>query len=319
MSKFVFSNVLGVFILDEKFEIVDKRLFKDLHEYEMRQIYIDELKRKHKNLEEVDKADKAALQKVLANFKKQDFFTDFYERNLEITKQDIKNSVKEDSLLVSAVSTIEEIDKIINLLAKRLREWYELYNPEISKLVDDHEKFISTIIKKSKKEILEQLRLSSKTAMGADLEKEDINAIMNLANHVNELYKYKESLEAYIENMMEELCPNLLAITGASIGSKLIRHTGSLERLAILPASTIQILGAEKALFRHLTKKAKMPKYGIIFQHPLILKVQKEERGKAARALADKIAIAAKVDRFKGKFIAEQLLQELHKRFGQWK
>jgi len=316
MSKLIFANILGVFVFDENLALVEKRLFNNLHEYESRDIYIEDIKKKHKDIAEINTRDSP---KILAELKKQEFFSIFHERNLELTKLDIKNSVKADSLLVQAASTVEELDKTINLMVKRLREWYELYNPEISRLIEDHQKFVNTIIKKSKEEILKQTGLSKKTVMGAELEKEDVNAIINLANHINELYSYKQSLEDYIENLMKELCPNLLAITGASIGSKLIRHTGSLERLAVLPASTIQILGAEKALFRHLVKKTKMPKHGIIFQHPLISKVNKDERGKAARALANKISIAAKVDRFKGKFIAEQLLHELHKRFGQWK
>ncbi len=316
MARQIFTNILGVFIFDERFSIIDKRLFEGLSQYESRQYYIEDIKKIYKEVIETKDQD---LPIILSQFKRSEFFIKFYERNLELTKLDIKNSVKIDNLLIAAISTIEELDKSINLLVKRLREWYELYNPEISKLIENHEKFINTVIKKSKEEILEQIRLYDKTSMGAEIEREHVNAIINLANHINELYRYKQSLEKYIFDIMKDICPNLLEVAGMSIGSKLIRHAGSFERLAVLPASTIQILGAEKALFRHLTnKKAKMPKYGIIFQHQLISNVQKNERGKAARALSDKISIAVKVDRFRGKHIADQLIKELQKRFGTW-
>ena len=116
---------------------------------------------------------------------------------------------------------------------------------------------------------------------------------------------------------MKKHCPNMLEVAGVLISAKLLEHAGSLRRLMMMPASTIQILGAEKALFRHLKtgKKAKPPKYGILSQHPLIGKVKKEEYGKVARTLADKISIAVKVDYFKGKFIGDKLKEELEKKF----
>ncbi len=315
--KYLLCNILGIFVFDDLGNVIDSKLFTGIHEYEARQHYLEQFRKKHAAAEITH--DNPLLKIFLAHFKDSQYFPSFYAANLELTKQQIKNSVSKDQLLIQAANTSQDIEKILNQLVKRLREWYELYNPETSKAIANHEKFVQQIIKKSKQELLGQQGLSENDSMGAALEKDELHAIMNLAHHAQELYAYQKSIEEYIKSVMEELCPNLLAVAGSSIGSKLLQHAGSLERLAILPASTIQILGAEKALFRHLTRKAKMPKYGVIFQHPLIAKVKHEDRGKAARALADKLSIAVKVDRFKGKQIAEQLLHELQERFGQWK
>ena len=114
---------------------------------------------------------------------------------------------------------------------------------------------------------------------------------------------------------MDGLCPNTKAICGAYLGAKLIEHAGSFKRLSEMPASTIQILGAEKALFRHLKTGAKPPRHGLIVNHLLIANAPDSMHGKIARALADKIAIASKVDYFKGNFIGDKLIKELEQKF----
>jgi nucleolar protein 56 len=105
---------------------------------------------------------------------------------------------------------------------------------------------------------------------------------------------------------MKNYCPNVLELAGATIGAKLIELAKSLKRMALLPASTVQLLGAEKALFRHLKLKTKSPKYGVIFQHPLIQNAKRSERGKMARRLADKLSLCARLDYFKGEFKAKE-------------
>ncbi|MBI2546527.1 hypothetical protein HYV81_05075 [Candidatus Woesearchaeota archaeon] len=312
MSQAIISNVLGIFVVDQQ-AIIDKKLFNSHAEYEARQHYIAELKKKHKQASETHD-----LRPFLHLFKAPEFHNAFHERNIELTKQALKQSVTKDQLIIQAANSVADLDKIINQLAKRLREWYELYNPETSKAIEDHEKFIEAIIKKSKQELLQQF--SVKQEMGAALEADDVHALMNLAHHTHELYRARQALEKYSEKLLKEIAPNLHAIAGTAIAAKLLMQAGSLERLSILPASTIQILGAEKAMFRHLTTKhARMPKYGILFQHPLIAKVPQQDRGKAARGLADKLALAAKVDRFKGKPLAAELIKDLEMRFGSWK
>ncbi|MCK5281963.1 MAG: hypothetical protein KAK00_01010 [Nanoarchaeota archaeon] len=240
-------------------------------------------------------------------------FKKIRELNLKLTKEKIRNSVNVDNFICQAISSIAETDKVINLLSKRLREWYLLYNPEFTNSISDHWKFAELITKKSKEQLLKELRIDY--SMGADLKKHDLDAIFNLAKQILNLFKFQQETENYLESIMQDYCPNLKELAGVTIGAKLIGHTGSLKKLMILPASTIQILGAEKALFRHIKTGSRPPKYGIIYWHQFIQSTKRQEQGKRARALADKIAIAARVDYFKGNFIAKKLKQELERKF----
>jgi len=232
-------------------------------------------------------------------------FEEFRKRNIEETKKKIKESVKADNFIVQTIRNIDEINKVSNVLIKRLREWYELYNPEFSRQVRDHEKFVELIIeKKDRKE---------KNSMGADLSKENLQPILKLASEINELYKLKEKQEEYLAELMQKTCPNLTAVAGYLIGAKLVALAGDLKRLVEFPSSTVQLLGAEKALFRHMRTGAKAPKHGIIHEHPIVTRAK--EKGKAARAVADKISLAVKVDYFKGEFIGDKLRKGLEEKF----
>ncbi|MEM4267777.1 MAG: NOP5/NOP56 family protein [Candidatus Woesearchaeota archaeon] len=228
---------------------------------------------------------------------------------ISITKQRIRESVKKDTMIIQAVSAVDEIDKVANILAKRLREWYEYYNPEFSKSIESHQKFSELIISKNKEELLKEVGIREEESMGADLPQEDVDAIVGLAKEIFSLYRQREQLERYIEKEMKKLCPNLSAVAGEIVGAKLLSHAGSLQRLASMTSTTIQVLGAERALFRHMKFKTKAPKHGIILIHPLLQKAK--NKGKAARAISDKISIAVKVDFFKGQFIGDKLRQEL--------
>jgi nucleolar protein 56 len=150
--------------------------------------------------------------------------------------------------------------------------------------------------------------------MGADLGEEDVAPFMEMASEIKDLYLLKEGEELYLEAKMKALCPNIAAVAGNLIGAKLIAYAGSLKRLAELPSSTIQLLGAEKALFRHITRKSLPPKYGVIHEHPLIGKARKQDHGKVARLIADKISLAARVDYFHGEYMGEKLREDIEKR-----
>jgi len=113
---------------------------------------------------------------------------------------------------------------------------------------------------------------------------------------------------------MEDVAPNIKSLVGSLLGARLIALTGGLTNLAKMPASTVQVLGAEKALFRSLKTGARPPKHGMIFQHTLIHEAKRWQRGKMARALAGKLAIAARSDAFSGKYIGDDLKAGLEKR-----
>lgn len=232
-------------------------------------------------------------------------FEKYYKLNLEETKKKIKENVSSDNFILQTVNNIDEISKICNILVKRLREWYELYNPEFSRKFTDHEKFVELIVSgKDKKQ---------KTSMGADLKKEDLEPILKIAKELQELYSFREKQKEYLKKVMEKNNPNITAVAGYLIGAKLIALAGDLRRLVMFPASTVQLLGAEKALFRHMKTGARAPKHGIIHEHPIVAKAK--DKGKAARAVADKISLASKLDYFKGEFIGDKLRKELEDRF----
>ena len=241
-------------------------------------------------------------------------FQDLRKKLIIETKRKVRESVSKDNLIIQAINSIDEADKAANILAKRLREWYSFYLPEFSGTVASHEKFVELIQKKPKKVLLKEINLSEGSSMGADLEKDDLNAVMELAKGLEKLYNLKEVQAKYLEKAMNSFCPNITAIAGSLIAAKLIALAGSLKKLSLFPSSTIQILGAEKALFRHLKTGARSPKYGILHEHPLISQAKKSEHGKIARLLADKLAIAAKVDFFKGKFIGDKLKKDIDRR-----
>ena len=295
----MFTNILESFVFDNNFKFIAKGNEKELF-------------KKYGKLKEPEEKD---IIKILPFFKNYEFFPEFYQKNIEITKKAIKESVKKDVLIIQTINNIEGIDKVNSILIKNLREWYEIYNPEFSKSISNNEKFTELIIKKNKKGLLKEIKVREEDSMGADLSKDDLDAIKELAKKLDGIYNLKKGQQEYLEKLMREECPNLTEIASVFIGAKLIAYAGSLKRLSEMPASTIQLLGAEKALFRHMRTGAKAPKYGILFQHPLIGKINKKNYGKVARALADKISIAAKVDYFKGDFIGDKLKKEVEARF----
>ncbi|MBI4399305.1 NOP58 family protein [Candidatus Micrarchaeota archaeon] len=248
---------------------------------------------------------------------------------LELAKKGVKEAyLKRDRLLIESVSGIDELTKVINLLVERLREWYAIYAPEIS--IQDPEKYCKIILTLDKENVdrkeIEKLLGSNKaneiisgleSSMGIDFEQKDLQAVREIANRIVMLIDLKKKLEQYQNDLASEICPNLSYLIQPQLAAKFIAQARSLETLAKLPASTVQVLGAEKALFKHLKTHSKPPKHGIIFQHAYISTAPKKQRGKMARAIAAKITIAAKADAFSKNFIAENLKRDLEVRVKQ--
>lgn len=285
-AKYQFTNIIGTFLFDADFNLIGQGEDK-----------------------EATAPEGKALHNILKHFNKPEYLKQFYKANIKVTKKAIKESTGQDNLIIQGINSIEDLKVIANKLAKRLREWYELYNPEFSRSIADHARFAELITQKSRKELLQKTGISESESMGADLEKEDIDGILLLAEEIKAIYKTKAKLEKYINSAMEKSCPNITALAGSIIGAKLLEHAGSFKKFMQMPASTVQLLGAEKALFRHLKTGARCPKYGIILQHLLVAKAK--DKAKAARMLADKISIAAKIDYFKGEFIGDKLRKGL--------
>jgi RNA processing factor Prp31 len=149
------------------------------------------------------------------------------------------------------------------------------------------------------------------TAMGADLTEKDAAQIRSYMEKIKALRDERKKIELYLEDLMNDFAPNTSAVIGPIIGARLITAAGGLRKLAGFPSSTVQVIGAEKALFAHLRKGVAPPKHGVIFQHPKLRGAAREKRGKIARKIAAKVSLAAKLDYFKGTFIGDKLAEQL--------
>jgi len=242
---------------------------------------------------------------------------DVRKRLIAETRTKIAASVNDDQLIVQTVTTLDQLEQAANSLTKKAREWYGLYCPEAERAMKKHEEFVEKAAAKSRDQLLSELDL--KETMGGMLSMNDVEILLAHLTLLNNLYKQKTALEAYLETLMQRRCPNITLLAGSKIGAQLLSHAGSLQRLASVPSGTLQLFGAETALFRHLKDKwHKAPKYGVLFNHPLIQKVPVAERGKAARSLADKLSICAKLDFFGGELKAPEYKQQLADKFGAW-
>jgi len=294
-----FKNVLGVWVFDEKFNLVDKSLFKP--EEALEKLYDETDMQLIKKYNAATNLTRDQKRKILSFFESR--AKDFYLPNLMITKKRVKDSIGYDNLIIQTINHVEELNKISNMLSKRLREWYSLYNPEFSNSVDDHLAFSRMILEGNEPKL--------KESMGADLKEDDIVSIKDIATEIVRIDELKERQISYLEKIMKKYCPNIQAVAGTLIGGKLVAMAGSLEKLTIFPSSTVQLLGAEKALFRHIKTGSRPPKFGVIMNHQLVNSVRLKDKGKVARMLANKISLAAKVDRFKGEFIGDKLAKGL--------
>lgn len=209
-------------------------------------------------------------------------------------------SKSEDKHLIQAINSIDDIDEAISKLIERIREWYELYFPEMN-VIHNNETYIKLIAEnKSKEKIIE----AKGDAFSIDIDEfdddeinsEDLEILNDYANSIYELQKTRKNIEKYIDVKMESIAPNLKALVGSTLGAKLISHAGGIKRLSTYPSSTVQIMGAEKALFRHLRSGDRPPKYGLIYQHPKVRGSKWWNRGKIARTLASRISLATRKD-----------------------
>lgn len=361
MKAHISENVQGIYAFDEHGNLIAKRDFeapeKSLEKLlkgkpteelislagELMEKGFDELIFEHQELARKLKAETGInsdyefpnlageiLREKPGEFLGDEWFEKYFEVGVALTRRGIQEqSGARDKMVIQAIEALDDIDKVINLLVARLREWYTLHFPELDELLPKHQQFVTFVKLIGRRDNLneksmEELRFSEEKfrriveaagkSMGAWMDEKDIRAIRDLAEEIDRLYRLREEIEDYIEMAMDDVAPNVKAIVGAKLGARLISLAGGLKELAIMPASTIQVLGAEKALFRHLRSGAKPPKHGILYQYPDVNRSPWWQRGKIARALAGKLAIAARVDYFSGEYIAEELRNEIEAR-----
>jgi len=344
MKAHVVCNLIGVFGLDTNGELIDYVLFpKDVNliiqkinetdlipeERELiaklkKRNYTDLISSKRNNAFQFDseKMGEKLLRENLRSIIKKIHLSDadlnelLTEVGVELTKRRIKKVVKKDKIIIQAVDAIDEIDKSLNIFTARLREWYGLHFPEMERAVKKHERFVKLISEYGLRNNIDkkELKQIAKTSMGIDLSEKDEAILKEYATKIKELYKLREHLEKYVDRVLKEVAPNLCEIAGSLLAARLIALIGGVEKLAKKPSSTIQLLGAEKALFRFLHGRGRSPKYGLLFTHQLIQNAPLKKRGKVARVLASKLSIAAKMDFYGKKVKSDQLKKDLEER-----
>jgi len=240
-------------------------------------------------------------------------------------------------MIIQAICLLDQLDKDVNTLSMRIREWYSWHFPELNKIVKENELFVRVahfILNRqnfdeskipqieqilSDPELALQIYQASKTSTGYDISEFDIQSIERFATRVVGLVEYRANLSEYLIKKMNDIAPNTSSLMGEIVGARLINKAGSLITLAKYPASTIQILGAEKALFRALkARKGNTPKYGLIFNSSFIGRAKTKDKGRISRYLANKCAIASRIDAFYdysthafGKVLNEQVEERL--------
>ena len=230
-----------------------------------------------------------------------------------------------DLHIIQAINSLDEIDKIANGLSSRLREWYGLHFPELDNMIDSINGY-AQIVMAGKRESLskqvfeeagfpeskvEMLSLILSKSRGGDISDINLTIVQSIAKQILDFHELRKKLEEHVESEMHEIAPNVSAILGSAVGARILGRAGSLKKMASMPASTIQVLGAEKALFRALKTGSQPPKHGLLFQHTMVHAAPRWQRGKIARAVAAKAVIGARVDVY-GEGLNQTLLDKLN-------
>jgi nucleolar protein 56 len=275
----------GIFTLDKE-KITNVELFQKDFDVLLERIFSEPLLQRGKIAGE-DLRDLALKYGFTKSREEYDIM--LHELNIRLAKKQVESAVTPDRQIIAAVEAIDDIDETGNILAERLREWYMLNLGETDLKGKDLAIYIS------------------------GMKEPGSEPMQSLASSLLCLYESRISIEEYLKKSMQKTAPNLTNVSGYLLGARLLSISGSLEKLASMASSTVQVIGASNALFKHLKGKASSPKHGVIFRHPYVNTAPKKLRGKIAKAVASKISLAARYDMYSGK-INESLPVELEKK-----
>ncbi len=342
MAVYISACPIGIFAIDENKKIIASRIFKPnaeeiakkLRDFEMGNS--DEVKEIVKDLRNrgmeqvVTSQPNLAADFLQANMRELAKTNNFVKTDLEFNrilgeigaaqaKLSISKSEKKDRLIVQTISALNDMDKILNTMSERLREWYGLHYPEFK--VSDHAKFAAAVAEYGERENFTKFTSS----MGMKLAKEDVEVLKSYAHQLHEMYQLHDRLEKYLAKVVPEEMPNTSTLVGHLLAARLLAHAGTLERLAKMPSSTMQLLGAEKALFRALkeqrrggrSRESKVPRFGILFTYPDISSAPNEQRGKIARLLSAKLSMAARIDFYSKENKSKELVDDYRQKLAE--
>lgn len=288
----------GVLEIGRTGEVLESELFsKDIRELARCSIALRE------NMQDIPPAGfdlKAAAIECRFVESSAEYYSLLHEVTLEAAKLQVSGALTPDQRIIQAVEALDDINETTNSLSERLFEWYGGYFPESGLNGEALALFIAKYGSRENIGSEDPLYSKARNSMGAKLEAADEILLKGFSESICSLYERKRQIEDYIQDSMGSIAPNLNLIAGPILGARLISIAGSLEKLANFPSSTIQVIGASRALFKHLRARAPSPKHGIIYSHPLINTAPWWVRGKIARALAAKLSLAARIDFYSG-------------------
>jgi len=339
IERFPFSEPVEDYVFVKKGESRLSELAKFLYGVEKGievndRALLEILKKKSINAQMMEEEDSAKIQSskpdilVSAGFAKDqsDAMSKLRDFAIKLSSSKVTEvSQSPDLHIIQAINTLDDTDRIINAISSRLREWYGLHFPELDNIIDSINGYSQIVLagkrdKLSKKIFedagfpeskVEMLTLVTEKSRGGDISDANLVIVQTLAKQILELFDLRKNLEDHVESEMRKIAPNLSAVLGTSVGARILARAGSIKHLATMPASTIQVLGAEKALFRSLKTGSQPPKHGLLFQHTLVHAAPRWQRGKIARAIAGKAAIASRVD-YHGGGLNQVLLDKLN-------
>ena len=324
-------NPIGAFVFDEKNKFVKLKYFGDNPEEAARKLdsfekgepvpEIQEIKNEFKDLvvEQPNKATDFLRQNFRKIVLENNIFKDENELNqflnsvmMAKSRLSISKIERRDKLIIQTVSALNDLEKILNTISERLREWYGLHYPELD--IKDHDKFASLIVEYGNRKNFDNF----KNSMGMELKEEDVKILQHYARQYNELYELRKEIEKYLEVTVKEEVPNLNALLGSTLAARVLALAGSLEKLAKMPSSSIQLLGAEKTLFKFLKgrEKSRPPRFGLLYLHPDVSTNKRELQGKIARVLSSKLTLAARADFYSKKDMSKELVEDYKEKLG---
>lgn len=300
---------IGIFSFDESGELANYKLFstrpeKAVEEFLSAKMDMTENPEAQKILRKRMREYALDLRFVQSNEELNAFLSGF---SLLLSKKKMKGLIAMDKIVIQAVNAVDDLNTTLNVFAERLKEWYTLHYPEV-KL--SQRELVDAVIKYEKRENFPHFREST----GVELGDADIHILKEYAAMISGMIGRHREMEKYVKSTVKEISPNFSSLIEPLLAARFIALAGSLERLARMPASTIQLLGAEKALFRHLKKQGKSPKYGILYMDARIQNAPHDKKGKIARVIAAKLMLAARIDFYSGRTdetLRQQLEQEL--------
>jgi nucleolar protein 56 len=335
---FLITEWFGAFLLDDEGNVKDQRLFtKDaaslaqvLHqladgkvlqeETDLAAIAAGEIKVREVRQQRLSGATHVDSAPTLADRAKELGYSSklLHEATIELGRIGVRTAYsRHDMHVVQAVDAIDELTEQSNILVERLREWYGLHFPEFVDSQNRNEEVATLVSMHGQRDAIEKAapQYSTVNSMGGPLTPSDEAAVRALAKSASTLYATRAELEKYVDEVMVEVAPNVAILLQPVLAARMLRQAGGLRRLATMPAGTIQTLGAEKALFRHIKEGKRPPKHGFLMQHPLVHRAPRHHRGALARSLAAKVALAARADMFtKSTGLGQKLSEQFAKR-----